>query len=401
MDIEELQLSTPKKRGRKPKQALLGINSQIDTGQVITEQIIISDPPEIKKRGRKPTCKVLTKTDINSIKKDTLDECLIIQLPLSRLDIERITSCIPAGESLLLPLDDAVSNTYDSEQVKVQVEGQNDTKSKSKNISLDFSEKEIVYEDNEKIKYNTVNRCYNCEKMSQELKKLETKYNINKINNLDKQIHNIKINLENIYTNENLWENTEESHGICCWWCSHTFKTLPIGLPEKYYDKKYYVTGNYCSFNCALAYNLSLNDNKTWDRISLLYHLRNSIFNNLYPIDTGALSDIKILDDIISAPPRCMLKIYGGKLTIEEFRNKSIILKSQYRYIVPPIISLSQPIEESTYNQDQNLLIKPLKMKTFANPKSNELILKRSKPVSNNKSSLLNMMNIIYPEQSM
>jgi hypothetical protein len=382
MDTEEPQLLTQKKRGRKPKQPLTTINNQIDTGQIITDQITISEPPEIKKRGRKPTCKVLTKTDINSIKKDTLDECLIIQLPLSKLDIEKITN-----------------NTYEQEQLQDVQE----TKSKTKNISLDFSEKEILYEDNEKIKYNTVDRCYNCEKMSQELKKLETKYSVNKINNLDKQIHNIKINLENIYSNEDLWENTENSHDICCWWCSHTFKTLPIGLPEKYYEKKYYVTGNFCSFNCALAYNLSLNDNKTWDRISLLYHLRNSIFNNLYQNNTESSKtayDIKILDDIISAPPRCMLKMYGGKLTIEEFRNKSIILKSQYRYIIPPIISLSQPIEESTYNQDQNLLIKPLKMKTFANAKSNELVLKRSKPVSNNKSSLLNMMNIIYPEQS-
>jgi hypothetical protein len=192
---------------------------------------------------------------------------------------------------------------------------------------------------------------------------------------------------------------------LCCWWCSHTFDTLPIGLPEKYHEESVDLTTNeankifktigyFCSFECALAYNLSLHDHKIWDRISLLYHLRSLIFKSIYT-EYGT----NLLNDIIAAPNRNLLKIYGGPLTIEEFRKNATLLKKQYRNIIPPMVSLVDQLEETIYNQDQNIIIKPNKTKLFNKNTSNELILKRKKPIAN-KSSLISSMGIKFNEIS-
>ena len=109
----------------------------------------------------------------------------------------------------------------------------------------------------------------------------------------------------------------------------------------------------------------------------------------MYPDNSAA-----ILDNIIAAGPRNLLKMFGGKMTIDEFRNNSTLLKKQYRNIVPPIISLINQLEESTYNQNQNLVIKPIKSKNY-DTKNTELVLKRTKPVAN-KSSLISSMGIKY-----
>ena len=51
---------------------------------------------------------------------------------------------------------------------------------------------------------------------------------------------------------------------ICCWWCCHKCD-VPLSLPEKLYDDTFHVFGCFCSFNCAAAYNVNLNDYKIWE----------------------------------------------------------------------------------------------------------------------------------------
>jgi hypothetical protein len=350
-NTDEIPQTAPKKRGRKPK------NANLESDKTIT---VNAPPTEPKRRGRKPTCQVINNVDIVNMKKDTVDDCLFIHLPLNKNDIEKV-----------------IKNNIDDISLPKEI----------KKINLDFEDKmnNSSIQKNENIQYNTVCKCTNCDKLQETINEMEAKLHINKLNSTDRITYNINVKLEDIYTNNDVWENTNKD--VCCWWCSHTFDTLPLGLPEKYYDKKFHVIGNFCSFNCAMAFNLSLNDHKIWDRVSLLYHMRNMIYLNIYPN-----RDVKKLDDIIVAPPRSMLKMFGGSLTIENFRERSIVLKKQYRNIIPPIVSLTQPIEETTYNQDQNQIIKQPKLKTLSNLTSG-LVLKRSKPVTS-KSSLYNLMKI-------
>jgi len=422
-----------------PAWSLLPVSKESEPIVSMTESI--SEVPELKKRGRKPTSKIISKSNMdNYFFKEPLDDCLVIQLPISKMDIDKMFSVLPSRDSnqedndifslkkkdnvsqhMNIPsseiinqslstnisnvanqsLSNYINNSSDmsvssqkcthTDEISVphNVSLGGDTTRKNKKISLNFEEKEIEYTNMNQTKYcNTVDRCINCEHLTTKINDIESKYHLYKINKVDREIYNIQVKLENIY-NEDIWE-TAKDNSICCWWCCHTFDMLPIGLPNKYYENKFNVMGYFCSFNCALAYNLSLNDHKIWDRISLLYHLRNIIFNSIYPD-----GNIKNLDDIIIAPPRSLLKMFGGKLDINEFREKSIILKKQYRNIIPAVTSSLEQIEETTYNQVQNLLIKPVKMKTFSNTKSGELVLRRTKPISNNKSSLVNMMNIV------
>ena len=43
-------------------------------------------------------------------------------------------------------------------------------------------------------------------------------------------------------------------------WCCHKFDTVPISVPHKYQNDTFYVSGNYCSFNCAASHIFSKND---------------------------------------------------------------------------------------------------------------------------------------------
>jgi hypothetical protein len=135
----------------------------------------------------------------------------------------------------------------------------------------------------------------------------------------------------------NYFENTwVEKINVCCWWCCHTFDNIPIGLPVDYNIKtnRFRLKGVFCSFGCMLAYN---------DPISVKYK---SLINFLYRRLTGNdcsglqhtyncefIEDKNIRDNYIKAissyieqplkkaPLRCTLEMFGGNLSINEFRN--------------------------------------------------------------------------------
>jgi hypothetical protein len=145
----------------------------------------------------------------------------------------------------------------------------------------------------------------------------------------------------------------EPSDKICCWWCSHFFKTKPIGIPLRYVpnqiiktytseitkdkyvikenvsksfstdkneneriecekiEKDYYETeGIFCSFNCFLAF---IDENKHNSR----YRNSKILMSNIYKEYFG-----KDLSEINPAPSWKLLEEYGGYMSIEEFRDK-------------------------------------------------------------------------------
>jgi hypothetical protein len=137
-----------------------------------------------------------------------------------------------------------------------------------------------------------------------------------------------------------------KSTSVCCWWCCHSFQTIPIGLPIEYKYDKFITKGIFCSFSCALAYR---NDSKT------IKNCKNELINLLFKKLTGCyindrdaykqmlytrLKNLGINDETLvtnyvnhlaklvkeklePAPPRCALKMFGGELTIEEFRQQT------------------------------------------------------------------------------
>ena len=113
---------------------------------------------------------------------------------------------------------------------------------------------------------------------------------------------------------------------IHCWWCCHQFDTVPIAAPFKCDDiiNKFYVRGNFCSFNCITAY---CRNEKNCNFLEIKIMIQN-MARHLKVINTK------------SAPPREALKIFGGYLDIEEFRNRDsqtfTYLDSDYYVFHPP-----------------------------------------------------------------
>jgi len=113
---------------------------------------------------------------------------------------------------------------------------------------------------------------------------------------------------------------------ISCWWCCHPFSTPPIPLPEKCVGEVFHVKGCFCSFNCALAYNLKLRDNKVRSRESMLRYM----MKKAYP-------SISISGNFNPAPDNKILKKFGGILTIDEFRENNRNNTKEYKFVDPPV----------------------------------------------------------------
>lgn len=136
--------------------------------------------------------------------------------------------------------------------------------------------------------------------------------------------------LQSFVENKDWLHNTD----VCCWWCCHSFDTVPIGLPERYSDsiKKFKVKGVFCSFSCMIAY-------KKECKISCA---KDYLIKYLYNKLTGTLL---LETELEPAPPRCTLKMFGGVLSIDEFRN-SFKEKKIYKMIQYPMFVSKDYIEE-------------------------------------------------------
>lgn len=162
---------------------------------------------------------------------------------------------------------------------------------------------------------------------------------------------------------------------ICCLNCCHPFDNYPIFLPIGYANNRFIKMGNkntilFCSFNCASSYNMSLNDGQIEER----YRLLKLLYYKIYKNEENSLTNITIP----LAPPKELLKMFGGDLSIEEYRLKSKILEKEYHKFLPPFIPSGYIIEEVIKN-DNNIIFNHL----VNNYPSSSKNLKRNKKVQN------------------
>ena len=95
------------------------------------------------------------------------------------------------------------------------------------------------------------------------------------------------------------------------------------------------------------------------------------------------------------APPRETLKMFGGYLSIEEFRENSLRNDKTFSVIIPPLISIIPKIEENISNTTKNTKNNyPLVNESILNKTHNTLKLKRNKPVTNPNSTLQSFMDL-------
>lgn len=194
---------------------------------------------------------------------------------------------------------------------------------------------------------------------------------------------NLKIiNLLQDFEEKNKLKEWPTNTSISCYWCCHKFDNAPYGIPVNYSNDNFDVFGCFCSLECASAYNFKMQENidEMWERYNLI---------NLLARRFGLGNIIK------AAPDRLALKMFGGYMEIDKFRE---FFKSNKLVNVnfPPMTSLTQQIEEINEHEINNdFKYIPLDQDRIDKYKA-KLMFKRTKPLINNKNSLESSMNLKY-----
>ena len=125
-----------------------------------------------------------------------------------------------------------------------------------------------------------------------------------------------------------------KSTSTCCWYCCHAFETVPVCIPVTYdtLQNVFEVFGIFCSWNCAKAYVQSTYSSESSEQLMWMRIMAREVFQT----NLGVFSP---------APPRMFLKMFGGHLTIEEFRAKSICAETVV--LTPPLVSYPIVLQEN------------------------------------------------------
>ena len=164
----------------------------------------------------------------------------------------------------------------------------------------------------------------------------------NEIDNFSSKPYELLINPKDFDGVKVLLKNIDKSQmtNIACYWCCHKFDNPYLGLPIKYKNNTFEVNGCFCSFECMCAYNFYSNENNhnIWE----IYNLIN-IMANLMNYDKY----------IFPAPPRKCLTLFGGYMSIDEFRNFKTSKKIINVNTNPFVINVEQIEEINDFNHKQ------------------------------------------------
>ena len=96
-----------------------------------------------------------------------------------------------------------------------------------------------------------------------------------------------------------------------CWWCCHPWDGPDVHLPFSYDPKKkrFETEGHFCSFECAKAYALDRAGPRYGEVLEFLALMRKHALGKYVPL--------------WPAPKRQALQIFGGTLSIQEFRKRA------------------------------------------------------------------------------
>ena len=191
----------------------------------------------------------------------------------------------------------------------------------------------------------------------------------NKINNstIIQLKNNINIEETDIITpydkNDNI-NLLKETKCKVCWNCCHEFNKGQFGLPLKYQEGIFYIYGYFCSFECMYRFAYE----KFNDKLNDINQLINLYHYHLY----NEYSKCNI------APNKLLLNIFGGPLSIEEYRN-TFDEKSNEFILTTPLI---MPINHIIINNNNNKLIKKENLKLY-----------RTKDIKNKGENINSYMN--------
>lgn len=158
----------------------------------------------------------------------------------------------------------------------------------------------------------------------------------------------IKRKIYNVFTKDGQdWPLFTES---ACMYCCHKFSTTPVGIPTDYVNDRFICYGNFCSYNCAKKY-LCPNKNDEDDMAAIqsygdiytgdLLGQKLQLLELLFHIETGAPFD----EAIKPSPARLSLKLWGGPMTIDEYR-ESFYTNKTFHVFKNPVVAIGYQVEE-------------------------------------------------------
>ena len=187
-----------------------------------------------------------------------------------------------------------------------------------------------------------------------------------------------------LFQDSNRYNKLPEKTEIACFWCCHGFQSVPCAIPSHILDEVWYMYGNFCSPECGAAYLFKekIDTHIQWERYALL--------NCLYAVDAeikhGAPRGVR------PAPPREVLRMFGGSMDISEYRAIVHEKKLRVDVLTPPMVSIIQTMDTKPidfYDQNlKNVFISNDIQHKYNAPGAQGLRLRRSKPVKSKESTV-------------
>jgi hypothetical protein len=352
-----VQIVTPTKgKGRKKvKEPVETPAEKTNQPVLFIDEIDKQPPPPPAKKGRKPPIVAsITPEGIHGSLQNNDQRPLIAHLPIHCSDIDSDMFCNtkPKEEK------DGVPNPYDPEDV-------------------------FTMFDQEKQPKNDVEPAIVAQESEEQEQKRVYKQNKYSIGRPSLPIHySEKLMIR--YQDSNREQRLPENIDIACFWDCNSFRSQPCIIPIAIEEGIWRVYGNFCSPECAAAFlfHERLDSHVQWERYALL--------NRLYSTDE--------FNDIRLAPPRSVLRFFGGIMDISEFRDITNEKRMRIDVMTPPMISIIQVMDTKPidfYDASMKNTFIPWEMDRMNRPGAQGLRLQRSKPVVEKESTLEFCMGIM------
>ena len=173
-----------------------------------------------------------------------------------------------------------------------------------------------------------------------------------------------------------------ERTDVACFWCCHPFEGRPVVLPVRDEGEYLQVFGNFCAPECAMSYlfDMRQDSHSRWEQLALL--------NRVYGDYVGGV--------VRPAPARSALKIFGGPMSIEEYRQVIAQRKIRVDIHIPPMVSLLSTMDTKPIDfYDANLTKNVMETVKERLQKAEEVLkLRRTKPLKAWESTLDACINL-------
>lgn len=173
-----------------------------------------------------------------------------------------------------------------------------------------------------------------------------------------------------------------EQTDAACFWCCHPFEGRPVVLPVRDEGEYLQVFGNFCSPECGMSYlfDMRQDSHTRWEQLALL--------NRVYGDYVGGI--------VRPAPARSVLKMFGGPMSIEEYRSVIAQRKIRIDVHIPPMVSLLSTMDTKPIDfYDANLTKNVMETVKERLQKAEEVLkLRRTKPLKAWESTLDACINL-------